>query len=303
MAALPTVMVIGESLRTQHLEWTLRDMGLPKPERAGADARADVAVLCPTQTGDIPAAVRRALTDRARRVIVVAEAIDAAMLVASVAAGADGWVPPTISPTALARTIRGIHEGESGFSRIDTVVLVAALRTGRVQVAVPDGLTRREREVHRALQTGQPTREIAGELGVSEATIRWHTARIAKKLQATTGPEAESAAIAIATDPARSKVRDLPQMDDRRAARVAAGTRPGAAVAPAVRLADLGRAELRVVELVADGLSNREIAERLFLSRHTIESHLKRVYAKLHIRSRVDLTRLLLSAGDPRLAS
>jgi len=60
----------------------------------------------------------------------------------------------------------------------------------------------------------------------------------------------------------------------------------------------LGRAEMRVVTLVADGLNNREIAEHLFLSRHTIESHLKRVYAKLHIRSRVDLTRLLLNAGE-----
>ena len=58
-----------------------------------------------------------------------------------------------------------------------------------------------------------------------------------------------------------------------------------------------------VQALVRAKVTAREIAEQLFLSRHTIESHLKRVYAKLHIRSRVELTRLLLSAKDPKLAS
>ena len=227
---------------------------------------------------------------------------------ASVAAGADGWVPPTISPTALARTICGIHDGESGFSRIDTVVLVAALRAGRAEAAVPAGLTQRERQIHQALQTGRPTREIAGDLGLSEATIRWHSARIAKKLQATGGSDTETAAPAATADTSRPTTAGVPSMDERRvdAGRVRdASAVPGWSPksSPAVRLADLGRAEMRVVELVADGLNNREIAEQLFLSRHTIESHLKRVYAKLHIRSRVELTRLLLSAKDPKLAS
>lgn len=45
----------------------------------------------------------------------------------------------------------------------------------------------------------------------------------------------------------------------------------------------LTHAELRVVELVVEGLSNPEIAARLNLSRHTIESHLKNVFAKVDV--------------------
>ena len=53
--------------------------------------------------------------------------------------------------------------------------------------------------------------------------------------------------------------------------------------------------ELTVARLVAQGLTNREVAEQLFVSPHTVSSHLRRVFAKLDINSRVELTRL---AGD-----
>ena len=52
--------------------------------------------------------------------------------------------------------------------------------------------------------------------------------------------------------------------------------------------------ELRVVALVAQGMSNRSIAEELYLSRHTIDAHLKHIYLKLDIHSRVELTVLAL---------
>jgi DNA-binding CsgD family transcriptional regulator len=50
--------------------------------------------------------------------------------------------------------------------------------------------------------------------------------------------------------------------------------------------------ELTVARLVADGLTNREVAERLFVSPHTVNSHLRHVFAKLGINSRVELARL-----------
>ncbi len=50
--------------------------------------------------------------------------------------------------------------------------------------------------------------------------------------------------------------------------------------------------ELAVARLVADGLSNREVAERLFVSHHTVDSHLRHVFGKLDVNSRVELTRL-----------
>jgi DNA-binding CsgD family transcriptional regulator len=50
--------------------------------------------------------------------------------------------------------------------------------------------------------------------------------------------------------------------------------------------------ELAVARLVAEGLTNREVAERLFVSPHTVNSHLRHVFTKLGINSRVELARL-----------
>jgi DNA-binding CsgD family transcriptional regulator len=57
--------------------------------------------------------------------------------------------------------------------------------------------------------------------------------------------------------------------------------------------------ELKVARLAGQGLTNRQIAERLFVSRHTVGYHLHKVYAKLNITSRAELTRLDLD-DDPR---
>jgi DNA-binding CsgD family transcriptional regulator len=61
---------------------------------------------------------------------------------------------------------------------------------------------------------------------------------------------------------------------------------------PATGWAAMTGSELAVAQLVADGLTNREIAERLFVSPHTVNTHLRQVFAKLDVNSRVDLTRL-----------
>jgi DNA-binding NarL/FixJ family response regulator len=49
--------------------------------------------------------------------------------------------------------------------------------------------------------------------------------------------------------------------------------------------------ERRIAELVATGLSNKEVAAELFVTVTTVESHLSKVYAKLGIRSRTQLAR------------
>jgi DNA-binding CsgD family transcriptional regulator/DNA-binding Lrp family transcriptional regulator len=56
--------------------------------------------------------------------------------------------------------------------------------------------------------------------------------------------------------------------------------------------AAMTKAELAVAELVADGLTNREAAKRLFVSHSTVTTHLCQVFAKLGVKSRVELTRL-----------
>ena len=59
-------------------------------------------------------------------------------------------------------------------------------------------------------------------------------------------------------------------------------------------LAALTPREREVVLRVVEGLTDRQIAERLRLSPHTVTQHVKRAYRKLDVDSRVSLTRLLL---------
>ncbi|WP_123456892.1 LuxR family transcriptional regulator [Streptomyces sp. PanSC19] len=56
---------------------------------------------------------------------------------------------------------------------------------------------------------------------------------------------------------------------------------------------ELTAAETRVVRLVARGLTNRQAAEELSLSPHTVSSHLRRAFTKLDVTSRAELTRLV----------
>ena len=61
-----------------------------------------------------------------------------------------------------------------------------------------------------------------------------------------------------------------------------------------VRSLDLTPAEWPVARLVAGGATNREVAARLGLSPRTVEHHLRHIFARLGVRSRVELTRELL---------
>jgi DNA-binding CsgD family transcriptional regulator len=61
--------------------------------------------------------------------------------------------------------------------------------------------------------------------------------------------------------------------------------------------------ELAVARLVAQGLTNREVAERLFVSPHTVNGHLRHVFMKLGVNSRVDLTRIAAGHEAKRLSS
>ena len=71
-----------------------------------------------------------------------------------------------------------------------------------------------------------------------------------------------------------------------------------ALAAPAEASAEaLSKREAEILQLVADGLSNREIAEQLFLSRYTVESHVKRIYRKLAVSSRTMAVQKARSQG------
>lgn len=81
-----------------------------------------------------------------------------------------------------------------------------------------------------------------------------------------------------------------------RAAAVAAGARPRRRALSGAEA--LTPAELRVAVLVADGLSNRDAAEALFLSEKTVEGHLRGIFRKLGIRSRTGIAPKLGRSGS-----
>ena len=63
----------------------------------------------------------------------------------------------------------------------------------------------------------------------------------------------------------------------------------------AAGMSALSEREQAVVHLVAEGLGNREIAQQLRVSEHTIKNHLFRIYAKLGVSSRLDIIFCVLS--------
>ena len=55
-----------------------------------------------------------------------------------------------------------------------------------------------------------------------------------------------------------------------------------------VRLPELSERENEVLQLVATGITVKEISERLALSKHTVTKHLKNIYTKLHVTNKVE---------------
>jgi len=60
---------------------------------------------------------------------------------------------------------------------------------------------------------------------------------------------------------------------------------------PLIQGSPLSPRQLEVADLVAAGLSNRQIGERLVVTERTVETHLERIFARLEIQSRAQLAR------------
>ena len=96
--------------------------------------------------------------------------------------------------------------------------------------------------------------------------------------------------------PARSRARSWVQRTEAelRACGVAVGERDA--------LGELTPQQRQIVRLASDGLTDREIGDRLFLSPRTVASHLYRSYPKLGVASRHQLRDVIARAGTPTTA-
>jgi DNA-binding CsgD family transcriptional regulator len=63
---------------------------------------------------------------------------------------------------------------------------------------------------------------------------------------------------------------------------------------PETGWAGLTHSELKVVRLVAEGMTNRQVARQLYVSPHTVNAHLRHAFSKLDINSRVELAHLAI---------
>jgi DNA-binding CsgD family transcriptional regulator len=75
------------------------------------------------------------------------------------------------------------------------------------------------------------------------------------------------------------------------------GTR-GTRQRPATGWESLTETELRVAASAAEGLTNRDIARRLFISHHTVATHLAHIFGKLGVGSRVELAAEAARRGE-----
>ena len=167
------------------------------------------------------------------------------------------------------RGSRGIAEG-SGRERVEALALLARARV--------------------AAAAGEPdaVELLRGALNAYAALgLRLETARTRLELARALATESPDAAVDIAKR-ARNELDALgaTQEADAAAALMRSLGAKGRAGPKAVGL--LSRREVEVLRLLGEGLSNREIAERLFISPKTAEHHVSRIYAKLGLSTRAE---------------
>lgn len=104
--------------------------------------------------------------------------------------GAAGYLLKGAPLSAIARAIRAVHAGETYLDPRIAGKVVAELSPGRKTGA----LSRREREVLRLVAAGRSNKQIAGALGITERTVKFHVASILNKL----GADNRAQAVALA---------------------------------------------------------------------------------------------------------
>jgi DNA-binding CsgD family transcriptional regulator len=173
---------------------------------------------------------------------------------------------------------------------------VAKARWWQAEAALPDRA--RRSEARRALTEAWriaaelPARPLQGAL--RDLAMRGRIALPDAELASGDGETEAQARDLVAVGPGRSKVVDF-------------GIRVGGALSPAEARFGLSPRENSVLLVLAEGRTNREIAERLFISERTVAVHVRRILAKMGVGGRTEAAgmaiRLGLVPGGPAATS
>ncbi len=160
----------------------------------------------------------------------------------------------------------------------------AAATRAHALVALADG--DREAAHHLAVSAADRAESVGARLEVARSLVVAGRAVVGTDRETAVAhleSAATTAAEAGATGVRDEAVRELRRLG-RRIGRGGGRTSPGAQGVPS-----LSARERDVAELVAQGLTNKDIAARLYLSPKTVESHLARAFDKLDVRTRAAL--------------
>jgi len=105
--------------------------------------------------------------------------------------GAKGYLLKGASSDEIARAVRQVHGGGSYLEPRVASRVIAQVQTPR---RTTTSLSEREREVLRLVAEGQPTKQVARSLGITERTVKFHVNSIFHKL----GAESRAQAVALA---------------------------------------------------------------------------------------------------------
>lgn len=162
-------------------------------------SRPDVLLLDVNMPGMGGVDAVRALRDLPRneqcRIIMLTISKSEEDLLGAITAGADGYLLKSAEPEELRKAILLVHQGMSVLSPQVTRQVLRAAMTGDPTRAADSGLSSREMEVLECLAQGKTTVQIAGELFISENTVKTHVRHILEKLEASNRAEAVSKAV------------------------------------------------------------------------------------------------------------
>jgi DNA-binding NarL/FixJ family response regulator len=116
------------------------------------------------------------------QIIMVTVYEDTDLIFKALRAGACGYLLKRCTPEELMAAVREVRQGGAPMSREIARKVIASFQEPVTAAAEVEGLSPREREILELLAEGFPNKEIAGRLGLTDGTVRWHLRHVYHEL-------------------------------------------------------------------------------------------------------------------------